>query len=84
MASPHGLIQDFLNRSDDRLWGFVSNGYALRILRDNYSLTRQAYVEFDLHSMMEGEQYAEFSLLWMICHQSRVEAEKPEECWLEK
>ena len=23
-------------------------------------------------------------LLWLLCHQSRVESEKPAECWLEK
>lgn len=82
-SSPHGLVQDFLNRSDDHLWGFVSNGYRLRVLRDHHSLTRQAYVEFDLQAIMDGEQYSEFLLLWLVCHQSRVEAEKPEECWLE-
>ena len=83
MSSPHGLVQDFLNRSDAHLWGFVSNGYQLRVLRDHHSLTRQAYVEFDLQAIMDGEQYSEFLLLWLVCHQSRVEADKPEECWLE-
>ena len=83
MSSPHGLVQDFLNRSDAHLWGFVTNGYQLRVLRDHHSLTRQAYVEFDLQAIMDGEQYSEFLLLWLVCHQSRVEADKPEECWLE-
>ena len=83
-SSPHSLLQEFLNRSEEHLWGFVSNGLSLRILRDNLSLIRQAYVEFDLEAMMEGEAYADFVLLWLLCHQSRVEAEKPEECWLEK
>ncbi|RJQ26587.1 hypothetical protein C4577_03160, partial [Candidatus Parcubacteria bacterium] len=83
-VSPHGLMQEFLNRSDDHLWGFVSNGLLLRILRDNANLTRLAYVEFDLQTMMEGEIYSDFVLLWLLCHESRVEAEKPEECWLEK
>ncbi|WP_051273673.1 Eco57I restriction-modification methylase domain-containing protein [Desulfotruncus alcoholivorax] len=83
-TSPHSLVQEFLNRSDDHLWAFLSNGYTLRILRDNASLTRQAYVEFDLAGMMEGEVYADFILLWMLCHQSRVEAARPEQCWLEK
>jgi hypothetical protein len=32
----------------------VRNGLRLRILRDNVSLTRQAYVEFDLEAMMNG------------------------------
>lgn len=83
-VSPHGLVQDFLNRSDDHLWGFVSNGRKLRILRDNSSLTRQPYVEFDLEAMMNGEVYSDFVLLWLLCHESRVEAEKPEQCWLER
>jgi len=85
-SSPHSLVQEFLNRSDDHLWGFVSNGLRLRNLRDNSSLTRQAYVEFDLEGMMEGEVFADFVLLWLLCHQSRIEAEdtRPETCWLER
>ena len=74
-SSPHGLVQEFLNRSDDHLWGFITNGYRLRVLRDHHSMTRQAYVEFDLQTIMDGEQYSEFLLLWLVCHQSRVEAE---------
>ena len=82
--SPHGLVQEFLNRSESHLWGFVSNGLKLRILRDNIRLTRQAFVEFDLQAMFEGKQYADFALLWRVCHESRVNAEKPEQCWLER
>ncbi len=33
---------------------------------------------------MEGEVYADFVLLWLLCHESRVEAERPEDCWLEQ
>ena len=82
-ASPHGLVQDFLNRSDDHLWGFVSNGRTLRVLRDHLSLTRQAYVEFDLEAIFEGDQWFDFQLLWLVCHESRVQAERPELCALE-
>ncbi len=86
--SPHGLTQELLNRSEAHLWGFVSNGLRLRILRDNVSLTRQAYVEFDLEAMMNGEQFPDFMMLWLLCHESRVNAEKPQaqpsECWLER
>ena len=85
--SPHSLVQELLNRSESHLWAFVSNGLHLRILRDNASLTRQAYVEFDLEAMMDGEVYPDFVLLWMLCHQSRVEVaegQRPEECWLEQ
>ena len=83
-SSPHSLLQELLNRSDEHLWGFVSNGLTLRILRDNRSLTRQAYVEFDLDAMMTGEVYSDFALLYLLCHESRVEGERPEDCWLEK
>jgi N-6 DNA Methylase len=82
--SPHSLVQEYLNRSEESLWGFASNGLRLRILRDNVSLTRQAFVEFDLQAMMNGEVYSDFVLLWLLCHESRVEAARPEECWLER
>lgn len=72
-TSPHSLVQEFLNRSKDHLWGFLSNGLRLRILRDNISLTRTAYVEFDLQAMMDNEAYSDFFLLYLLCHQSRVE-----------
>jgi hypothetical protein len=82
--SPHSLLQELLNRSPERLWGILSNGLVLRLLRDNVALTRQAYLEFDLEAMFTGEVYADFVLLWLVCHQSRVEAERPENCWLER
>ena len=83
-SSPHSLLQELLNRSDQHLWGIVSNGLRLRLLRDNVSLTRQAYVEFDLEAMMLGEAYPDFVLLWLLLHQSRFEADRPEHCQLEK
>jgi len=83
-SSPHSMVQELLNRADDRLWAFLANGRRLRILRDNVSLTRQAWVEFDLEAMMQGEVYADFVLLWLLCHQSRIEAGRAEECWLER
>ncbi len=92
-VSPHSLVQEFLNRSDGHLWGFVSNGVKLRVLRDNVSLTRMAYVEFDLEAMFEGNTYSDFFLLYLLCHQSRVEVgqdgdtgkpKPPATCWLEK
>ncbi|TDA67654.1 MAG: class I SAM-dependent DNA methyltransferase [Chloroflexi bacterium] len=84
-TSPHSLIQEYLNRSDDVQWGVISNGLGLRILRDNATLTRQAYIEFDLESMFDGEIYSDFVLLWLMCHQSRFEiTEKQAECLLEK
>jgi hypothetical protein len=72
-TSPHSLLQEFLNRSEEAQWGLLSNGLSLRILRDNATLTRQAYIEFDLESLFAGEVYSDFVLLWLICHQSRFE-----------
>ncbi len=83
-STPHGLVQEFLNRSDEHLWAVVSNGRQLRILRDNVALSRQSYVEFDLEGMFDGEAYSDFALLWMVCHVTRTEGERPELCWLEK
>lgn len=83
-ASPHGIVQEYLNRSPGNLWGIVSNGLQLRLLRDSVALSRQAYLEFDLEATMQGEVYADFAVLWMLVHQSRFESEKPEDCWLEK
>jgi N-6 DNA Methylase len=82
-ASPHSMLQDLLNRSGQYLWGIVSNGRILRVLRDNTSLTRAAYVEFDLEDMFSGQVFADFAVLWMVCHQSRFEADRPELCWEE-
>ena len=84
-TSPHSLLQEYLNRSEEAQWGLVSNGLSLRVLRDNATLTRQAYIEFDLESMFDGEVYSDFILLWLICHQSRFETnDKQTACILEQ
>lgn len=86
-GSPHSLLQQVLNASEKGVWGIVTNGIVMRLLRDNAALTRQAFVEFDLQAMFDGDLYAEFVMLWLICHQSRFEAQElghPEKCWLER
>jgi hypothetical protein len=83
-TSPHGLVQEYLNRSNDHLWAIVSNGLVLRILRDNASLTRQAYVEFDLEAMFDGEAFADFVVLWLTCHRTRFTADQADKCLLEQ
>ena len=86
-ANPHGLVQEFLNRSSGHLWGIVSNGLRLRILRDNQALSRQSFLEFDPEAMFVGEVYSDFVLLWLMTHATRFaprEADRPETCWLER
>ena len=69
--SPHALMQEYLNGTE-HLWGMVTNGERLRLLRDSARFTRPAYVEFDLRAMLEGEQFAEFALLYRLLHRSRL------------
>jgi len=86
VSNPHGLVQEFLNRSAAHMWGIVSNGSLLRVLRDNQALSRQSFLEFDLEAMFDGELYSDFVLLWIIAHATRFaprEADKPGTCWLE-
>src|SRR5699024_3025403 len=52
--SPHGLVQEYLNLTE-HLYGLVSNGSKLRLLRDSTRLSRLSYVEFDLEAMFEDE-----------------------------
>ncbi len=68
---------ELLNRSDGHLWGIVSNGLRLRLLRDDISVTREAYVEFDPEATPAGEDYPGFVLLGLLLQQSRFEAERP-------
>jgi hypothetical protein len=83
-AAPSSMVQELLNRSEDHLWAILSNGRRLRLLRDNTSLTRASYVEFDLEAMFAGQVFTDFAVLWMVCHESRFEADQPEQCWLER
>ncbi|MDW8224373.1 MAG: hypothetical protein RMJ82_15630, partial [Gemmatales bacterium] len=69
--APHTLLQEFLNRSD-ALWGIVTNGLTLRLLRDSARLRKLAYLEFDLQAIFEGQQFDAFVLLYRLLHRSRL------------
>jgi len=86
-SAPHSLIQEWLNRSEGSLWGIVSNGRQLRLVRDNVSMTRQAFAEFDLEAMFKGQSFADFRLLWLTLHATRFDVPadgQPHECIIEK
>ena len=86
-ANPHGLVQEFLNRSGAHLWAVVSNGLRLRVLRDNQALSRQSFLDFDLEAMFSGEVYSDFVLLWLMVHATRFmpsAGDRPETCRLEQ
>ena len=86
-SSPQSMVQELLNRSDAHLWALLSNGLTLRLLRDSTSLVGSAYVEFDLEAIFDADLFADFLLLFSVCHQSRLEVRDPEKgaasCWLE-
>jgi len=69
--SAASALQDWLNAHDGALWGLAANGLNLRLTRDNASLTRPAYVEADLTRVFEGEDFADFTALWLLLHASR-------------
>ncbi|MEO9330061.1 Eco57I restriction-modification methylase domain-containing protein [Gordonia aurantiaca] len=77
-SSPHSMVQEFLNRSDDHLWAILANGEVLRLLRDSTSLVGSSYVEFDLESIFSGELFADFLLMYSLCQASRLEVRDPE------
>lgn len=69
--SAFGLAQEYLNANEESLWGLVSDGHTLRVLRDNSSLTRPAWIEADLERIFTEERYADFAALWLLVHESR-------------
>ena len=89
--TPTGLLQEYLNANHQALWGLVSDGQRLRILRDNPSMTRPAYIEVDLATCFAEEQLPEFRILWLLLHASRFQPgtnsegeTTPSQCWLEQ
>jgi hypothetical protein len=83
--SAHALVQDYLNRSD-ALWGIVTNGLKLRLLRNTVRFSKPSYVEFDLEAIFQGNLYSEFVLFYRLVHASRLprDAADAHECWLER
>jgi len=80
------LVQELLNADEAARWGIATDGLKLRLLRDNASLTRPAYIEADLERMFGGGLYADFVALWLLIHESRFGAVEaaPSDCTLER
>jgi hypothetical protein len=83
--SPHGLLQEYLNLTE-HLYGLVSNGHLLRLLRNSSRLIRLSFLEFDLERMVEDDLFADFAILYRLLHVTRFPAHMADapECWLEK
>jgi methylase of polypeptide subunit release factors len=70
-VSPHAMLQEYLNYSE-HLYGIVTNGKQLRLLRDASRITRLSYVEFNLEKMMEEDLYSDFLIFYRLLHASRM------------
>lgn len=83
--SPHAVVQEYLNKTE-HLWGIVSNGAQLRLLRDSSRFARPSYLEFDLQAIFDDEKFSEFVVLFRLLHRSRLPntSENAADCWLEK
>jgi type I restriction-modification system DNA methylase subunit/uncharacterized protein (DUF433 family) len=83
--SPHGLMQEYLNLTE-HLYGIVTNGYQLRLLRDSGRIVNLNYVEFDLRQMLDEDRYPEFALLFRLLHATRMPRSQAEasHCLLER
>ena len=69
--SAHGLVQEYLNLHDE-LYGLVTNGRMLRLLRDSSRLIKLTYLEFDLDRIFTDGLFADFAVLYRLLHATRL------------
>lgn len=84
--SPHSMVQEFLNLSEENLYALVTNGHMLRLLRDSSRLVKLTYLEFDLEKIFEEDLYDNFAILYRLLHPTRFPAigTEPADCLLEQ
>lgn len=83
--SAHATVQEYLNLTD-QLFGLVTNGRVLRLMRDSSRLIKLSYLEFDLDRIFADGLFADFAMLYRLLHASRLpqSAEAASSCWLER
>jgi hypothetical protein len=69
--SAHALVQEYLNLTE-HLYGIVTNGRVLRLLRDSSRLIKLSYLEFDLDRIFTDGLFADFAILYRILHATRL------------
>lgn len=69
--SAHAMVQEYLNLKDE-LYGLVTNGLVLRLLRDSSRLIKLTYLEFDLDRIFSDGLFADFAILYRLLHASRL------------
>jgi hypothetical protein len=69
--SAHAVIQEYINLHE-QLFGLVTNGRVLRLLRDSSRLIKQSYLEFDLERIFTDGLFADFAVLYRLLHATRL------------
>ena len=69
--SAHAVVQEYLNLSE-QLYGIVTNGRVIRLLRNSSRLIKQSYVEFDLDRIFTDGLFADFAILFRLLHATRL------------
>lgn len=69
--SAHALVQEFLNLHE-QLYGLVTDGHVLRLLRDSSRLVKQSYLEFDLDRIFTDGLFADFAVMYRLLHATRL------------
>ena len=81
--SAHATMLEYLNATEN-VYGIVSNGQLLRIIRNSGQLVKLTYIEFDLRRMLEEDKYTEFCLMFRLLHASRFCTSGDEPCVMER
>ncbi|SPD73853.1 conserved hypothetical protein [uncultured Desulfobacterium sp.] len=71
--SAHAMVQEHLNLQE-QLYGLVTNGRQLRLLRDSSRLVKLSYLEFDLDRIFTDGLFADFAILFRLLHATRLPA----------
>lgn len=69
--SAHAVVQEYINLNE-QLYGIVTNGRVLRLLRDSSRLIKLSYLEFDLDRIFTDGLFSDFAILYRLLHASRL------------
>ena len=81
--SAHATMLEYLNATEN-VYGIISNGQIIRLIRNSGQLVKLTYVEFDLRRMLEEDKYTEFCLMFRLLHASRFHTAGDEPCVMER
>lgn len=83
--SAHAVVQEFINLNE-QLYGLVTNGRILRLLRDSSRLIKLSYLEFDLDRIFTDGLFSDFAILYRLLHATRLPLsnETAAESWIER